>query len=215
MSFRLTVEHDVTLEEAVASADAIELAVGEIGNGRRKPGSVPMQDLCSVVQFVRDVAGARVGAQYELVSRARNLVAEAMDQHIYNEADGEEPEDDCQYAQFLRDADTFLAPAADRKVLMVILSSVGNPDHGQDPNSSVPGVPRRIVPVPSLEAAVKCCSDYIDAHDLGGGNWSGGDVFDRTGNVVARVSYNGRCWDPSGREIQFKARKTASAGLGM
>ena len=101
MSFRLAVEHDVTLEEAVTAANAIEQAIGEIANGKRNPGSVPISSVALVVRFARDAAGARVGAQYELVSRARHLVAEAMDQHIYNEADGAKPGDDCQYAQFL------------------------------------------------------------------------------------------------------------------
>lgn len=56
MTFKMTVEHEVTLEEASAAADEIERAVGEICNGKRKAGSIPMQEMCSLVQFVRDAA---------------------------------------------------------------------------------------------------------------------------------------------------------------
>lgn len=44
----------------------------------------------------------------ELLSDARNLIAEAMDNHIYNEADGEVPDENCQYAAFLKEADAVL-----------------------------------------------------------------------------------------------------------
>ena len=40
------------------------------------------------------------------------------------------------------------------------------------------------------------CREFIDEHDLGGGNWSGGEVYEE-GTLVARVSYNGRVWRPS------------------
>lgn len=56
MTFKMTVKHEVTLEEATSAADEIERAVGEICNGKRKPGSIPMQEMCSLVQFVRDSA---------------------------------------------------------------------------------------------------------------------------------------------------------------
>lgn len=50
----------------------------------------------------------RVEALTPFVRRARNLIAEAMDNHIYNEADGELPDENCQYAAFLKDADAVL-----------------------------------------------------------------------------------------------------------
>lgn len=56
MGFKMKVEHEVMLEEAMTAADAIECAVGEIANGKRKAGNIPMQELCSLVQFVRDEA---------------------------------------------------------------------------------------------------------------------------------------------------------------
>lgn len=77
----------------------------------------------------------------------------------------------------------------------VTLESVGNPDFGQYPGASLPGVPRGRCAVTSLEEAAAKCREFIDEHDLGGGNWSGGDVFE-DGTLVARVSYNGRVWRP-------------------
>ena len=47
-------------------------------------------------------------AAINLLPIARNLIAEAMDNHIYNEADGEVPGEDCQYAAFLKEADAVL-----------------------------------------------------------------------------------------------------------
>lgn len=40
----------------------------------------------------------------EMLSRARNLIAEAVNMHIYNIEDGETPDADCQYMAFLKDA---------------------------------------------------------------------------------------------------------------
>lgn len=47
-------------------------------------------------------------AAINLLPIARNLIAEAMDNHIYNEADGEVPDENCQYVAFLKDADAVL-----------------------------------------------------------------------------------------------------------
>ena len=44
----------------------------------------------------------------ELLPVARDLIAEAMDNHIYSEADGEVPGEDCQYVAFLKEADAVL-----------------------------------------------------------------------------------------------------------
>lgn len=77
-------------------------------------------------------------------------------------------------------------------MLTVKLSARGNPDFGQ-PRSI--GVSTRTVEVADFAAASAACMEYIRAHDLGGGNWTGGEVRDG-GKVVARVSYNGRVWGP-------------------
>jgi hypothetical protein len=80
---------------------------------------------------------------------------------------------------------------------IVQLASLGNIDFGQDPRRSLPGVPKRRVRVDSLRAASTACRKYIEDNELGGGNWTGGDVIDAaTKTVVAHVSYNGRVWNP-------------------
>ncbi len=83
-------------------------------------------------------------------------------------------------------------------MLQVQLSNVGNPDFCQAPDRPLPGTGGTVwVQVRTLREAVKVCRDYIAAHELGGGNWTGGDVLDETTReVVARVSYNGRVWQP-------------------
>lgn len=43
-----------------------------------------------------------------LVVRARELVSEAINVHIYDEDNGETPDPDCQYQGFLNEADTLL-----------------------------------------------------------------------------------------------------------
>lgn len=77
----------------------------------------------------------------------------------------------------------------------VTLSSVGNPDYGQNPNRSLPGLKNSKVAVKTKQEASDACRKFIDDNQLGGGNWSGGDIFSE-GNLVARVSYNGRVWHP-------------------
>lgn len=84
--------------------------------------------------------------------------------------------------------------------LTLILDSRGNPDLGQYPNISVYGVPSESVRVSSLRDASRKAREYIELHDLGGGNWTGGDVLDGSGLIVARISYNGRVWQAEYRE---------------
>lgn len=54
----------------MTSADEVERAIGEIGKGKRKAGSIPMQKMCSLVQFVRDLAKR---ANAELTERRARL----------------------------------------------------------------------------------------------------------------------------------------------
>lgn len=77
----------------------------------------------------------------------------------------------------------------------VKLASVGNPDFRQDSSRSLPGVPRKTLRVASIADASKACRAYIAHYDLGGGNWLGGEVK-KGGKVIARISYNGRAWEP-------------------
>jgi hypothetical protein len=77
--------------------------------------------------------------------------------------------------------------------MRVILESKGNPDFGENPNKDMS--PRQLVHVDTMEDASLLCQDYIAKHNLGGGNWTGGQVVDADRNVVGYISYNGRIWD--------------------
>jgi hypothetical protein len=79
--------------------------------------------------------------------------------------------------------------------LNVQLSNVGNPDHRQDSSRALPGTTTGWKAVDSVEAAQAAVRAYISENDLGGGNWTGGDVKDvETGEVIGSISYNGRFW---------------------
>ena len=75
----------------------------------------------------------------------------------------------------------------------VLLSDAGNPDFGQDPSRSLSGRRARRVKVKDFAEASKVCTDYIKEHELGGGNWTGGQI-EQDGKKVAAVSYNGAVW---------------------
>lgn len=77
--------------------------------------------------------------------------------------------------------------------LQVVLSNVGNPDYGQNPEYTLPGRPNRIAAAKDLAEASSLCRTYIGESDLGGGNWSGGLIL-KDGKEFAKVSYNGRIW---------------------
>ena len=57
---------------------------------------------------------------------------------------------------------------------VVYLASVGNPDFDQPFNLEIPA---RMVSVDSIEEARQVCLRFINKHDLGGGSWIGGDVY--------------------------------------
>lgn len=79
--------------------------------------------------------------------------------------------------------------------MKVKLASVGNPDFGQDPNRPMWGCEKnRTVTVASYKEASEVCSKFINDNDLGGGNWTGGEIYDDKNKVIAHVSYNGRVW---------------------
>ena len=81
-----------------------------------------------------------------------------------------------------------------RRDLFVKLSAAGNIDRGQNPYAPVFGVPNGHQAVGSLGEASLACRDYINSHGLGSGNWTGGEVMEKDGAQVARISYNGRVW---------------------
>lgn len=79
----------------------------------------------------------------------------------------------------------------------VSLNSCGNIDHGENPDAPKFGVLDDLAYVTSLAEASRAARAYIDTNDLGGGNWTGGDVRDASQVLVARISYNGRVWAAS------------------
>ena len=84
------------------------------------------------------------------------------------------------------------------QMMTVKLSSCGNPDFRQNPNDCLS--PPVHIQVATLEGASLICMKYIASWNLGGGNWSGGQVY--FGNAqIASVGYNGRIWDLDDKEI--------------
>ena len=79
-------------------------------------------------------------------------------------------------------------------IYSVILTSCGNPDRGQNPFEPMYGVPSERVYTASIEECQKRVREYIEEYNLGGGNWSGGNVYDGLGNLIGNISYNGRFW---------------------
>lgn len=61
----------------------------------------------------------------------------------------------------------------------------------------------------TLQEAAQECRAYIERNGLGSGNWTGGAVFfgSNRGRIpgteqVATISYNGRIWDMTDKEIR-------------
>lgn len=73
--------------------------------------------------------------------------------------------------------------------MKVKLSSCPNPDYRQ---TEAPAPPKT-VEVKSLEHASLVCRVYILEHELGAGNWNGGQVYEGK-EKIAYISYNGRIW---------------------
>ena len=92
-------------------------------------------------------------------------------------------------------------PDVPRGKLLVYLCTLGNPDHGQYAPVSEP----EWHVVASLPEAREQCVAYLTRYDglIGAGNWGprSGEVTNSGGAVVARFSYNLRCWSPTGTEL--------------
>lgn len=88
----------------------------------------------------------------------------------------------------------------------VILKADPNPDYqAPDPRATIKTVKVRL-PVKSFASASKVCRNFIEKYDLGSGNWTGGQIGDIDGKIIAHVSYNGRVWEgekwsPDAKEI--------------
>ena len=73
----------------------------------------------------------------------------------------------------------------------VAVSAHGNPDRMQDPNMEI--AIGGFVFADSIEGCQTIVRRYIEEHCLGGGNWTGGDVYE-DGVKIGHISYNGRYW---------------------
>lgn len=73
--------------------------------------------------------------------------------------------------------------------MLVKLSAAPNPDFNQTESPA----PAQVVEVESLEQASQVCRQYISQHGLGGGNWTGGQIY-QNGQETHHISYNGRIW---------------------
>jgi len=95
----------------------------------------------------------------------------------------------------------------ENNIYIVNLASVGNPDYRQDPTKSIsPEIQRT---VNSFREASDACMDYIAEWDLGGGNWTGGQIF-KNGIQVAEISYNGRIWKLNKKKTIFECTEDDS-----
>jgi len=84
----------------------------------------------------------------------------------------------------------------------VELAAEPNPDfthssYSSDHRGSV-SIRSHRVPVTSYLEASSVVQQFITKNELGGGNWTGGDIRDASGKVIGHVSYNGRVWDRPG-----------------
>ena len=78
-------------------------------------------------------------------------------------------------------------------IMYVELQSVGNSDYG-DAEEKRKNIAVKKVYVESIEEAQGVVRQFIDRHDLGGGNWTGGKVF-KDGKNIGFIAYNGRFFE--------------------
>lgn len=83
----------------------------------------------------------------------------------------------------------------DKKPAYVILKADPNPDYSSpDPRATIKIAKARI-PVSGFAKASEVCKNFIEKHGLGSGNWTGGQIGNIEGEIIAHVSYNGRVWE--------------------
>ena len=79
----------------------------------------------------------------------------------------------------------------------VKLSGHGNIDHDENPYLNIVNneiIEAAVAEANSIEECQSIVRNYIEENGLGGGNWTGGEVF-KNGEKVGRISYNGRFWE--------------------
>lgn len=91
---------------------------------------------------------------------------------------------------------------ANREVEMQVeLKASPNPDYQKPEHKATVRIKAFRHKVDSFKDASRSVRHFIETNDLGSGNFTGGRVFDDSGRVVGRVSYNGRVWGNDGVEI--------------
>ena len=85
---------------------------------------------------------------------------------------------------------------APRGKLVVVLSAAPNPDYEERMWEGSVSIPPQKQVVADLREASNAVRKFILSNNLGGGNWTGGQVYDDVGRQVALISYNGRAWEP-------------------
>ena len=92
---------------------------------------------------------------------------------------------------------------------VMVLRSVGNPDHAQYAPVSEP----RGVKGKTIRAMVRAAQEYIDEWNLGGGNWQQTEIRTLDGKSVGWISYNGRVWDsPNWKDAKEIALEAVAHG---
>lgn len=81
------------------------------------------------------------------------------------------------------------------KQYSVELSSCGNIDHDENPYEQFEGAAPSIYKANTIEKLQEAVTEYIEKHNLGGGNYNGGKVRDAKGKELGYISYNGRYWE--------------------
>lgn len=86
--------------------------------------------------------------------------------------------------------------------LQVELKAGPNPDYNAPDDRATMRIKAFRHSVDSYKDASRAVRHFVETNNLGGGNWTGGRIFD-DGRLVGRVSYNGRVWDLNDIEIQI------------
>jgi hypothetical protein len=78
----------------------------------------------------------------------------------------------------------------------VRISHCANPDIGDNGYwGETPPTRAKWLRVNSIEDAARECRNFIALHELGAGNWNGGQIRDPSGKTIGRISFNGSVFD--------------------
>jgi hypothetical protein len=81
-----------------------------------------------------------------------------------------------------------------KNIMKIRLEAKPNPDYeGTGDRRGYVNVKTKFIRCRNFKEASAICAQFCDDNNLGGGNWTGGQIFEN-GKQVAHVSYNGRIW---------------------